>query len=342
MNRRIFNITMTVFLVSVLFLSMGCAKKESSMGDQVKVAYIINGGLGDQSFYDSGQAGVDQIAKDFDAEVTTIETNFDPAKYPQALQSAVQWNADVIFVISYGFEDLVMEFADTYPEITFVNVDTVVTNSKNTITSVDFIEEEGAFMAGVVAALVTTNTDLPGVNDDKIIGTVGGDQDPVIDAFIFGYEQGAQYIDSDIVNKNIYAGTWDDPVRGKEAAKQLYSQGADVVFQIASLTGSGVLEAAKDEGKYAIGVDSNQNGLQPGHVVTSDLKNVGDAIYDVFTTIDDGSFKPGAVLEYGLAEEGVGLAIDNYTRDILSASDLDKLAEVEQMIINGQIIVQKY
>ncbi len=329
-------------VVTGLLLFTGCDKKQDAADEEVRVAYIINGSLGDQSFYDSGQSGVDRIAEDFGVKTTTIETNYDPAKYPQALQSAVQWKANVIFVISYGFEDLVKQTADEHPEITVVNIDTVINNSKNTITSVDFIEEEGAFLAGAVAGMATTDMSIEGINDKKIIGAVGGDKDPVIDAFIFGYDQGAKYIDPEIQVDTIYAGVWDDPVRGKQAAKQLYSQGSDVVFQIAALTGNGVLEAAAEEGRYAIGVDSNQNGIQPGAVITSDLKNVGDAIYDVYKTIKDGTFKPGAVLEYGLAQKGVGLAIDEHTKKILSDEQLKKIKDIESGIIDGSIPVKRY
>ena len=332
-------------LAAGLFYLAGCGESKSSEKsekDAVRVAFIINGSLGDQSFYDSGQGGIDRIAEDYGALTTTIETNYDPAKYPQALQSAVQWKAEVVFVISYGFEDLVKEFADSNPQIIFVNVDTVLTNSQNTITSVDFIEEEGAFLAGAAAGLATIDESIEGINPEKMIGAVGGDKDPVIDAFIFGYEQGARFIDPEITVDTIYAGVWDDPVRGKQAAKQLFSKGSDVIFQIASLTGSGVLEAAAEEGMYAIGVDSNQNAMQPGAVITSNLKNVGDAIYGVYQTIDDGSFKSGAVLEYGLAQKGVGLAIDQYTKAILPPASLERLAEIEAGIVNGSITVERY
>ncbi len=330
----------STYLVLMLILLIGLSTSINAASN--RVAYIINGGLGDQSFYDSGQSGIDKIKEEYGVKTTTIECNFDPAKYQQALQSAIQWNADVIYVISYGFEDLLKQYADMYPNKKFINIDTVVQNSRNTITSVDFIEEEGAFMAGVVAALVTNDTSLKGVNSNKVIGAVGGDEDPVISAFIYGYEQGAHYIDPEIKVETIYAGTWTDPVKGKQAAKQLYSKKADIVFQIASLTGAGVLEAAKEEGKYAIGVDSNQNPLQPGHVVTSDLKNVGKAIYDVYQTIANNTFKAGEVLEYGLANEGVGLAIDKYTKEILPESSLNKVYEVQEKIINGTIIVKRY
>ena len=120
------------------------------------------------------------------------------------------------------------------------------------ISNVDFIEEEGSFMAGVVAGIVTTMTELPGINPEKLIGAVGGDDDIVIRSFVYGYDQGAKYVDPEIQVKTIYVGTWDDPVKGKQAALQLYSQGVDVIFQIASLTGAGVIQAAQEVGKYAM------------------------------------------------------------------------------------------
>ncbi len=328
-------VVFVVFSAAVAF-SAGSGENEDS---GVRVAYVINGALGDQSFFDSGYGGIERIENDFDVKTTTIEINYDPAKYSQALDSAVRWDADVIFVIAYGFEDLVRLYADDNPQIVFVNIDTVINNSKNTIINIDFIEEEGAFMAGAAAALLTTDLSIPGINEDKIIGSVGGEDDPVINAFIFGYEQGAAFIDPDIVVDNIYAGTWSDPVRGKQAANQLFGRGSDVIFQIAALTGNGVLEAAKDANLYAIGVDSNQNGQQPGHVVTSDLKNVGDAIYDVFLSIINDQHRLGETLSYGLAEGGVGLAIDEHTRAILPEASIARLMEIEKQIIDGEIVV---
>ncbi len=327
-------------LIVTAVVMIGCPQEEGD--DFSRVAYIINGQLGDQSFYDSGQSGIDTIESEWGATVTTIETNFDPARQQQGLDSIIQWNADVVFAIAYGYEDLLKVYAADNPDIVFVNIDTIVQNDAGNITNIDFIEEEGAFMAGAAAALLTTDTSIRGVNEAKLIGAVGGDVDPVISAFIFGYENGARYIDPGVVVEEVYAGVWDDPVRGKQAAQQLYSRGADVVFQIAALTGLGVLEAARDSGLYAIGVDSNQNPLFPGHVVTSDLKDVGGSIVDVYRAVQDGTLVRGAVLEYGLAEGGVGLAIDKHTEAILPPASIARLREIEQGIIDGSITVARY
>jgi basic membrane protein A len=329
-----------VMIVVLLVASLvGCAP--ASQGpESEKVVYLINGALGDQSFYDSGQLGMEKIKSEYGVEIRTIETNFDAGQYEPALQAAVDY-ADVIFVISYGFEDQLMSFADKYPDKIFVNLDTVVQNEKKSITSVDFIEEESAYLAGVVAGLTTLETNLPGVNPGKLIGAVGGDVDPVISAFVFAYTNGAKSIDPEIQVETKYLGSWDDTAKGKQAALQLYDMGADVVFQIAAAAGIGVLQAAGERGLYAIGVDTNQNDIVPGHVVASDIKDVGKAIYEVFKTIKDGTYQPGAVLQYGLATGGVDIDMTAQVQ-VLPQAIQDQVLAVRQQIIDGTLKIEIY
>ena len=335
MKKMIFAL-LTVLLVASL---VGCAQASAAPKTE-KVVYLINGALGDNAFYDSGQKGVDKLAKDYSVETRTIEANFDAGQYEPALQAAVNY-ADVIFVISYGFEDQLKEYADKYPSKIFVNLDTVVQNDKKTITSVDFIEEESAYLAGVVAAYTTTDTSLAGVNPGKMIGAVAGDSDPVTQAFIFAYTNGAKSVDPAITVESKFLDSWDDTAKGKQAALQLYDMGADVVFQIASAAGMGVLQAAGERGLYAIGVDTNQNDIVPGHVVASDTKNVGQAIYEVFKTIKDGTYKPGQTLNYGLASGGVDIDM-SAAAPVLSKDIQDKVNAVRQDIIDGKLKIELY
>jgi len=307
-----------------------------------KVAYIVENALGDQAYYDSGQDGIDRIKEAYGIRTTTIECNLDAARYPQAMQSAVQWGAEVVFLFSYESEDILKQYADMYPDVIWVNLDTVVKNNAGNITSIVFVEEEAAFMAGVTAALMTTRTDIPGINPAKIVGVVGGDDHPIIHGFIFGYENGAHYVDPEVEVKSVLTFSFADPVRGKQAANQLFAQGADVVFQVAGLTGAGVLEAAKEQGKYAIGVDSNQNHIQPGHVVTSALKNFGNVVFSTFEDIVNGTFVPGETKVYGLKEGGVGLAIDEYTEEILPAEIIEEIRAIEDKIRAGELTIERY
>ena len=334
------NFLYVVVIVSILLVSLTGCQSTKATSDVKKVVYLINGALGDNAFYDSGQAGMDKIAEQYGVETRTIETNFDAGQYEPALQAAVDY-ADVIFVISYGFEDQLKEYADKYPDKVFVNIDTVVQNDQNTITSVDFIEEESAYLAGVVAAMTTEDTSIPNINADKVIGAVGGDVDPVVDAFIFAYTNGAHSIDPAINVETKYLGDWEDTAKGKQAALQLYDQGADIVFQIAAAAGMGVLQAAGERGLYAIGVDTNQNDIVPGAVVASDIKDVGRAIQEVFATIEDGTYQPGQVLQYGLATGAVDVVFDAEVM-VLPQSILDKVDELRTQIINGDLTVEIY
>ena len=294
-----------LILISILTIVslLGCTPAAPATPKTEKVVYLINGSLGDNAFYDSGQKGMDQIAKQYGVEIRTIENGYDSAQYEPSLEAAVGY-ADVIFVISYGYEDLLKEYADKFPQKIFVNLDTIVQNEKATITSVDYIEEEVAFLAGVMAGMMTTDTSIPNINDQKIIGAVGGDQDPVIDAFMFAYENGAKYIDPAIVMERKYLGDWEDTAKGKQATLQLYDMGADIVFQIAAAAGMGVLQASAERDLYSIGVDTNQNAIEPGHVAASDIKDIGLAITNIYATIKDGTYKPGQVLELRSSFQG--------------------------------------
>jgi basic membrane protein A len=334
------NILYVVVIASIVLTSLTGCQSSKTTSDVEKVVYLINGALGDNAFYDSGQLGIDKIAEQYGVETRTIETNFDAGQYEPALQAAVEY-ADVIFVISYGFEDQLKEYADKYPEKIFVNIDTIVQNDQNTITSVDFVEEESAYLAGVVAALVTTDTSIPNVNENKLIGAVGGDVDPVIDAFVFAYTNGAHSIDPEITVETKYLGDWEDTAKGKQAALQLYDMGADIVLQIAAAAGMGVLQAAGERDLYAIGVDTNQNDIVPGHVVASDIKDVGKAIEEVFTTIKDGTYQPGQVLKYGLASGAVDVVFDA-TETVLPQSIVDTVSALRDQIINGELVIELY
>jgi basic membrane protein A len=346
-----------ILLVATLVLALlaGCTAPQppaqidqpaAEQGDSAsttpqRIVYLINGALGDNAFYDSGQAGIDALAAQYGVETRTIEANFDAGKYEPSLQAAVGY-ADVIFVISYGFEDQLKEIADRNPDKIFVNIDTVVQNDAGTITSVDFIEEESAYLAGVVAGMLTTDTSVPNINPAKVIGVVGGDVDPVVSAFVYAYEQGAQSVDPEIVvETKSLGGAWDDAAKGKQAALQLYDQNADVVFQVAAAAGIGVLQAAAERDLYAIGVDTNQNDLEPGHVVASDIKDVGKAIQDVYASIVDGSYAPGTVLEYGLASGGVDVVTEAQT-PVLPEAIVQRVNELRQQIIDGELQVDLY
>jgi basic membrane protein A and related proteins len=336
--KRMLCALLALMLVSLSFA--GC--KPTATGPKTdKVVYLINGALGDNAFYDSGQKGIDNIKSQYGVETRTIECNFDAGKYEPGLEAAAEYS-DVVFVISYAFEDNLKAMADKYPDKIFVNIDTIVQNSKNTITSIKYIEEESAFLAGVCAGLTTTDTSIKNINADKIVGVVAAADDPVVMAFVKAYEDGVHYIDPAIkVERVVLAGIWDDPAKGKQAALSLYDKKCDVVFQVAAATGLGVLQAAKERGLYAIGVDTNQNDIEPGYVIASDIKDVGKTIEDVYKTIKDGNYEPGQVIKYGMKTGTVDL-VTTASVQVLPQSVLDRISEVRQQIIDGTLAVTKY
>lgn len=307
----------------------------------LKVAYVTAGAQGDNGFTDSVCRGMARIQKDFGAETKIIENNNDSARFAQSIEACFQWGPDVVFADAYGFEELFAQYADKYPDVIMVNLDFVITNEKNTVSSVTFIAEEGAFLAGVLAAKATASS-LEYANADKKVGFVGGKEITVIKGFLDGFQQGVAYVDPSIEVLVSYVGDFFDPVKGKQAANQLYAQGADIIFQAAGQSGNGVLEAASESKKYVIGVDSNQNGTYPGFVVSSMIKDLDGAVYDVFSQIADGSYKPGNVYEKHAGPGGCYLAIDDFSKDILPAEMVTEIEGIQNDIVSGKIKVERY
>lgn len=338
-----------IALAGVMLLSgCGSAKTENEgtavQGEaksDLKVAYVTPGATGDNGFCDSVARGLERIKQDYGAQTTIIENNNDASKYAESLEACFQWQPDIVFSEPYGFEELYTQYADKYPDTTIVCLDFTLENTAKTISNYVFISEEGAFLAGVCAALVT-ESDLELANEEQKVGFVGGNDIPVIRGFYKGFEQGVKYVNPDIEILSTYVGDFFDPVKGKTAAKQLYAQGADIIFQAAGTSGQGVLEAASEENKYAIGVDSNQNGLYPGHVVSSMVKDLDGAVYDLFVMIQEGTYESNHTYEKGAGPSGVYLAIDEYSEDILTQEMIDQIQEIQDKIVSGEIKIERY
>jgi basic membrane protein A len=169
---------------------------------------------------------------------------------------------------------------------------------------------------------------------------------PVLHDFYTGYEQGAKYIDPDITILQSFAGTWNDPLKGKELTLAQYQQGADIVMNVASGTGTGILEAAAEAGKYAIGVDLNQDGDQPGHVLTSMLKRVDSACYLLIKSVVDGTFEGGSKQYLTIADNGVSLTDMSVMKEALGDQFPDEILtniqELQDKIVSGEIVVDNY
>jgi basic membrane protein A len=298
-----------------------------------KPAVIFDmGGKFDKSFNEAAYNGAEKFKAETGLDYLEFEIT-NESQRDQALRRMAQ-RADIVVAVGFGFSTPLETISAEFPDKKFVIIDSVV--EKPNVQSVVFKEHEGSFLVGMAAALASKTGK---------VGFVGGMDIPLIRNFQYGYEQGVKHVTPDaevIVN---YTGTtpaaWNDPARGGELAIGQFGQGADVVYAAAGATGLGVLQAAADKDKYSIGVDSNQNHLHPGSVLTSMLKRVDVAVYNAFSQAKDGGWQPG-VQSLGLKESGVDYALDENNRQILTPEIQAKLDEAKTAIIDGKLEVKDY
>ena len=292
------------------------------------------GGKFDKSFNEAAYNGAEAWKAATGGNFTDLELQND-AQREQALRRFAGQGANPIVMAGFSWTAALTAVAPEFPDTNFVVIDTVV-DAPN-VQSILFDEHTGSFLVGALAAMKSTT---------GTVGFIGGMDVPIIHKFYCGYAQGAKAVNPDVKLIENYTGTtpaaWNDPVTAGELAKAGVDAGADVIFAAAGGSGLGVLQAMKDAGKYSIGVDSNQNYLQPGSVLTSMLKRVDVAVQTALTEAgDDATFKPGVTI-LGLGNDGVGYAVDDNNKDLVSAEDIAKLDELKAKIISGEITVHDY
>ena len=290
------------------------------------------GGKFDKSFNEAAYHGAEQFKQETGLNYLEFEIT-NESQRDQALRRMAQ-RADIVVAVGFAFSTPLETVAAEFPDKKFVIIDSVV--EKPNVESVVFKEHEGSFLVGMAAALASKTGK---------VGFVGGMDIPLIRNFETGYEQGVKHVNPQaevIVN---YTGTtpaaWNDPARGGELAIGQFGQGADVVYAAAGATGLGVLQAAADKGKLSIGVDSNQNYLHPGSVLTSMMKRVDVAVHDAFAKAKDGSWQAGTQA-LGLKEQGVDYALDDNNRAVLPPDMQAKIDEAKKSIIDGTLVVKPY
>lgn len=338
MKKRVVVLLAIALLVSTALIGCGDSADPAVDGEGEKVGLVLAGGLGDRSFYDSSHEGVEEAEEDLGIEFKTYECKNDPSLYKDQMVQASEY-ADIVVVVGFEFEDLVQEIPLEFPEVNYIYVDSEIEGIDNLIT-ISYAENEGSFLAGALATMLTTETSIEGINEAKKIGMVGGRDIPVIRNFAAGYEAGAKYVDPEVDVEVVYAEDFEDPAKGKENATVLYSRDIDIVFAVAGKTGEGVFEAAKELGQYAIGVDTDQRYIEPDAIVASMVKRVGKSIYDTIENIQNDNIEKGKVVRYGLEQDGVGMGYG--TDDMVQFATDEMKAELEDIkgkIISGEIEV---
>jgi basic membrane protein A len=311
----------------VLALSAG-----SALALDPAVIYDL-GGKFDKSFNQAAHEGAERFFRETGIRYRDFEPTSE-AQYEQALRRFAAKGSDLIVVVGFSFAPALEKVAPEFPDTRFVIIDTVVTRPN--VRSVLFKEHEGAFLVGMIAAM-TSRTGK--------IGFVGGMDSPLIRRFALGYREGARYADKDVALFEDMTGTtpaaWVDPLRAGRLARSQFERGADVVFTAAGGSGMGVLQAAADAKKFAIGVDSNQNYIHPGSVLTSMVKRVDRAVYEAMRDARDGDWEPGLKV-LGLAEGGVDYALDKYNESLIPESVRTRVDKAKADIIAGGIVVTDY
>ncbi|MEZ5684965.1 MAG: BMP family ABC transporter substrate-binding protein [Paracoccaceae bacterium] len=289
------------------------------------------GGKFDKSFNEAAYTGAQRWADETGGSYKELEMQSE-AQREQALRRLAQSGANPIVMTGFAFGDVLNTVAPDYPETKFAIIDTSV--SQPNVRSVVFTEEQGSYLVGMMAAQASkTGT----------VGFIGGMDIPLIRKFACGYVQGVKAVNPEAkVIQNMTGTTpsaWNDPVKGSELTKAQISQGADVIYAAAGGTGIGVLQTAADEGILSIGVDSNQNHLHPGKVLTSMLKRVDNAVYEAFVA--------GEGIETGLhvmdlAQSGVGIALDENNAALVTEEMKAAIDAASAKIAAGEISVHDY
>ncbi len=322
-------------VILTLLWSTACTKSapQAQESHKLKVGLVLDkGGKDDKSFNSGAFRGATKAADELGIELKMVESP-DDAAFEPALRSFAERGYPLVLAIGFAQVDAVKKVAPQFPATHFAIVDGVV-ESPN-VSTLMFAEHEGSYLVGYLAGLMSKSAK---------VGFIGGMDIALIRRFEMGFGAGVKAanpkaeVDVNYVGVNSTA--WVNPGRGKELALSQYSRGVDIIFHAAGASGLGVFDAAAERQAYAIGVDSNQNGLKPGRVATSMLKRVDIAVYDVIKEQAAGKFTPGT-RSFGLKDNGIDYAVDENNEKLIAPYKV-KLDEIRKKIIAGEIKVPDF
>jgi basic membrane protein A and related proteins len=333
---RSFSLAASLALVAcaaVACAAAGCAAGQGSAEDRGKVHVGIvfdSGGKDDRSFNAAAWEGVKRAKRDLPIVLRDAEPG-DPTSLEPAMRAFAERGFDLVIGVGFAQMPIVEQVARDYPQLDFAIIDGVL--DLPNVASLVFKEHEGSYLVGMIAARASKT---------GVLGFVGGMDIPLIHRFATGYREGAQAVNPRVRVYENYVGVteaaWNNPGKGKELSVAQIGKGADVIFAAAGNSGLGAFDAAEQYDKYVIGVDSNQNWVKPGHVLTSMVKRVDNAVYQIVRERVEGRFK-GGLHVYGLDNDGVGYAIDKYNRDLIPKPVIAEVEEAKKKIIRGEIKV---
>ena len=339
---------LSVLIVALVFLLVSCSQRAEAKreGCKIRVGIVFDiGGKNDRSFNAAAWEGAKRAQQDLDICLYDVEPG-NPTSIEPAMRAFAEKNFDLIIGVGFAQGPIMQRVALDYPQNKFAIIDGVIfeadgkTPLKN-VASLVFREHEGSYLVGMIAASKSKT---------GVLGFLGGMDIPLIHRFETGYEEGARAVNPNIRVIDNYVGVtdsaWNNPGKGKELSLAQIEKGADVIFTAAGNSGLGAFDAVEQFGKnaegeanrFVIGVDSNQNGVKPGFVLTSMVKKVDNAVYDAIEEVLNGNFEGGFHV-FGLDKDGVAYALDENNRSLIPADVLQRVEEARTKIVNGEIKV---
>lgn len=314
--------------------------QEYTEENPLKVALVLHGTLGDKSFFDSAAAGMKKAEEELPVTVKIIEAGYDRSKWQPALADAVDSDFDVVIAGTFDMTGYIVELAPQYPDVKFIDFDDspdFAACECSNVLAVQYGTSTAGYLAGYAAAKVSQS---------GILATILGMEFPTVTDFKVGFDQGAMAAKPDVQILNAVAGTFSDPAKGKEIALAQLAQRADVIFPIAGGTGIGALQAVRDAGKLAVGVDSDQASIfaasdpaQAEVIFTSVEKKVGESLFLALKGTIEGTQEYGKRELLGLKEGAVGISKNQWYEKLVPAEVRAEIDELEAKIVSGEIVV---
>lgn len=347
-------ISMSVMMAMFVLTLAGCGsekeeKSETKGAEDMKVAFVCNGTLGDKSFFDSAAEGIYRMEKELGVEIKIIEAGFDKTKWQPALEDTSDSDYDIIIVGTWEMQEPLEAVAPLYPDKKYIIFDTEMDYSSgdyDNVYSISYKYNEESFLAGALAAMVTAS-DMPLANKENTIGFIGGIDSPVINDYLVGYVEGAKYINENIKVVYSYVGDFSNSTKGKEMAMaQFDNNDADIVFAAAGQAGLGAIDAAKESQKYVIGVDGDQALIfedtdkeKANKILTSAVSNVGNSLFIAVEDAVNGELKWGTGVSTGIADGTAELVDNKYYQELVNEEFRDQIVEITERIKSGEIQV---
>lgn len=327
---------LSVLLVMIgLVIALPAAHAEEGRATEAALVFSSIAQPDDKSFVTAVTKGAKKAAEEYNINLSIHIQEEGIGDY-DFLERVVHEKPDVVIAVSFINVEPMLDIAENYEDVKFMIVDSVVPPFFTNAKSIIFREHEGSFLVGMIAALKS---------ETGKIGFIGGRDIPLIRNFAYGYRQGAEYVNPQIQIEEVMLGdtvqAWEEQEKAESIAEKQYAGGVDVIFAAAGASGLGVLKAAAEQGKYAIGVDSNQNALYPGSVLTSMVKKVDVAVYEALREVHEGRWDPG-ILNLGLKEKAIDYAVDTHNRELMDEATISVVESARDQIVRGSLTVDIY